>query len=283
MKGVKLYVLGNAQRPGVTEEAERLTAFLRGQCDVLVCDLRQEQDLAEFPLADVALVLGGDGAILRAARQMGYRQVPVLGVNLGRLGFLADLRPDEVRTCFGQVLRGEYRLTQHLMYECVVDDGTASQTFLGLNEVVIHTVPPFGIVDLELALEGDSVARISGDGLIISTPIGSTGHSLSAGGPILSQELHAFVITPICPHALTYRPVVESAERQFTVTLGRGADHAMLVVDGQLTVPLSARHRVSVRRAPVTFSLVKVSGHSFYKTLRDKLRWGTLPAYGGEH
>jgi NAD+ kinase len=282
MMGVKLYVLGNAQRAGVTEEAERLVPFLRAQCEILTCDLCQQCELDNLPLADVALVLGGDGAILRAARQMGYRQVPVLGVNLGRLGFLADLRPDEVRTCFPQVVRGEYRLTHHLMYECIVQQGDHQQTFLGLNEVVFHTVPPFGILDLELALDGDPVARFSGDGLIISTPIGSTGHSLSAGGPILGQELQAFVVTPICPHALTYRPVVESADRTFTVTLGRGAEHATLIIDGQLTVPLSAQHCVSIRRAPVTFSLVKVPGHSFYQTLRDKLHWGTLPTYSSE-
>jgi NAD+ kinase len=281
MIGVKLYVLGNAERPGVTEEADRLQSFLRGQCDVVVCDLRQQCDLGKLH-ADLALVLGGDGAILRAARQMGYRQVPVLGVNLGRLGFLADLRPEEIRSCFPQVLRGEYRLTQHLMYECIVDDGQNLRTFLGLNEVVFHAVPPAGILDLELALDGDSVAQFSGDGLIVSTPIGSTAHSLSAGGPILGQELQAFVITPMCPHALSFRPVVESADRHCTVTLGRGADNAVLIVDGQETVALSNHHRVTVKRAPVSFSLVKVPGRSFYQTLRDKLRWGTLPAYGGE-
>jgi NAD+ kinase len=279
---VKLYVLGNAQRPGVAEEMDRLLPLLRAHCDVLVCDLCQQCDLGALPLADLALVLGGDGAILRAARQMGYRQVPVLGVNLGRLGFLADLRPEEVRECFPQVLCGDFRVTRHLMYECVVEEGGDSQTFLGLNEVVIHTVAPFGLLDLELALDGDAVAHISGDGLIVSTPIGSTAHSLSAGGPILGQELQAFVITPICPHTLTYRPVVESADRVYTVTLGHGADHAMLIVDGQETVPLSARHRVTVRRAPVEFALVKVPGRSFYQTLRDKLRWGTQPTYRSE-
>src|SRR5437773_3303292 len=151
---VKLYLLGNAERPGVSEEAERLLVFLRAFCQVEVCDLHQVCDLSAQPPADLALVLGGDGAILRAARQMGYRQVPVLGVNLGRLGFLADLSPDELRAAFPQVLRGEHRLTRHLMYECVVEDDNEGRTFLGLNEVMIHTVPPFGIIDLELALDG---------------------------------------------------------------------------------------------------------------------------------
>jgi NAD+ kinase len=133
-----------------------------------------------------------------------------------------------------------------------------------------------------LALDGERVANISADGLIISTPIGSTGHNLSAGGPILGQELQAFVVTPICPHTLTYRPVVESAERQFSVTLGRGAEHALLIVDGQVTIPLSASHRVTIRKAPEVFSMVKVPGHGFYQTLHDKLRWGTVPVASGE-
>ena len=109
---MKLYVLGNAERAGVTEEAERLLPFLRAHCEVLTYDLCQQCDLTALPPADIALVLGGDGAILRAARQMAYRQIPVLGVNLGRLGFLADLRPDELLACFPQVLAGDYRLTQ---------------------------------------------------------------------------------------------------------------------------------------------------------------------------
>src|SRR5207237_1894654 len=118
---VKLYVLGNANRPGVPEEADRHLPFLRQHAEVLLVDLLQEKDLSKQPPADMALVLGGDGAILRAARQMGYRQIPVLGINLGRLGFLADLSPDQLCACFAQVVRGEYRLTQHLMFECLVE------------------------------------------------------------------------------------------------------------------------------------------------------------------
>ena len=213
---------------------------------------------------------------------MAYRQLPVLGVNLGRLGFLADLRPDQVRSCFPQVVRGQYRLTHHLMYECVVDDGTKPQTYLGLNEIVIHSAPPFRMLDLEVVLDDGPVAHFSGDGLIVSTPIGSTAHSLSAGGPILAQELQAFVITPLCPHTLTFRPVVESADRTYTIRLERADTQATLVIDGQDAIPLTPAHRLSLRRAPVAFTLVKVPGHSFYQTLRDKLHWGAPPLYRSE-
>src|SRR5262249_4863383 len=142
--------------------------------------------------ADLALVLGGDGAMLRAARQMGYRQIPVLGVNLGRLGFLADLSPDELRHHFPAVVRGEVRVSEHLMFECVVEGPGRGQTSLGLTELVVRAGPPFHMLDLELAVKGETVSLFSGDGLILSTPIGSTGHGLSAGGPILAQNLAAF-------------------------------------------------------------------------------------------
>ena len=126
------------------------------------------------------------------------------------------------------------------------------------------------------------MSRFSGDGLIVSSPIGSTAHNLSAGGPILGQELQAFVITPICPHTLTYRPIVESAEKTFSIRLGKGTEHALVVVDGQATAEIAPSDRIVVHKAAVKFQLVKVPGHSYYQTLHDKLRWGTLPSYRGE-
>ncbi len=279
---MKVYVLGNAERSGVAAEVERWLPLLKEKVEVLAMDLRQERDLSTLPLADLALVFGGDGAILRAARQMGYRQVPVLGINLGRLGFLADIHPHDLSECFIQVLQQNFQITRHLMFECVVESDDSKQTFLGLNEVAVHAMPPFRMLELELEVDGAIVTRFGGDGLIVSSPIGSTAHNLSAGGPILGQELAAFVITPICPHTLTYRPIVESAEKTYSVRLGRGAECALVVVDGQAAAQVAMRHRIVIRKAPVTFQLVKVPGHSYYQTLRDKLRWGTSPSYRGE-
>jgi NAD+ kinase len=298
---MRVMVLGNGQRPGVAEEAERLLPFLRDHCDIVVFDLTQTHDLSAVE-AELTLVLGGDGAILRAARQMGYRQVPVLGINLGKLGFLADLSPEELRQVFPCVIRGEYRVAHHLMYECLVeeiDDGTVrpegavsappasprdpvTNAYLGLNEVAIQSGPPFHLLELDLLIDDEAVSRYSGDGLIISTPVGSTAHSLSAGGPLLGQELSAFVITPICPHALTNRPLVDSADKVYTVQTGRPTEGMTLILDGQCTIPLPRRHCVTVRRAPVTFQLMKVSGHSYYRTLRNKLHWGMQPNYRKE-
>jgi len=278
---MKIFVLGNANKPGVKEEAQRLLPLLQAHAEIAVVDLLREKDLSATT-ADLALVLGGDGAILRAARQMAYRQTPVLGVNLGKLGFLADLSPDELRHCFPLVARGEYRVTQHLMFECLLETGTGGVTFLGLNEAVVQAGPPFHMIDLDLSVDGERVSRYSGDGLIISTPIGSTAHSLSAGGPILGQELSAFVITPICPHTLTNRPVVDSSEKVYTIEIHRASQGMALIVDGQDIVPVKEGDRVTVRKARVQFQLVKVPGRSYYQTLRDKLRWGTPPNYRNE-
>jgi NAD+ kinase len=255
--------------------------FLREHAEIVACDLCQKQDITGLS-ADLTLVLGGDGAILRAARQMGYRQTPVLGVNLGKLGFLADLSAGEVRTCFPAVARGEYRVTHHLMFECVVDGPGERRTFLGLNEIAVQTAAPFPMIDLDFFVDGEWASRYSADGLIVSTPIGSTAHSLSAGGPILGQDLCAFVVTPICPHSLTMRPVVDSADRVYTIAVRRAPTGAVLVIDGQEHVPVTVGHTITVRRAPVMFGLVKVAGRSYYQTLRDKLRWGGQPNYRDE-
>jgi len=285
---LKIFVLGNASRPGVSEAADHLLPFLRSHCEIVAVDLAQEMDLSGLR-ADLALVLGGDGAILRAARQMGYRQTPVLGVNLGKLGFLADLTPEDLRHCFPHVVQGEFRVTQSLMFECLIEetsDGAAgapgSETILGLNEVAVVAGPPFHMIEMDLIVDDEAVSRYSGDGLIISTPVGSTAHNLSAGGPILGQDLAAFVVTPICPHTLTNRPIVESANKVYTIALRRAEEGTTVVIDGQEQRLVTAANRITVRRAPVWFGLVKVPGRSYYQTLRDKLRWGTQPNYRDE-
>jgi NAD+ kinase len=278
---MRIFVLGNGGRPGVSEEAERLLPFIKEHCEIVVFDLHQKEDLSKST-ADFALVLGGDGAILRAARQMGYCQVPVLGVNLGKLGFLADLSPEQLCHALPRIAGGGYRITRHLMFECLVVAPDSSQSYLGLNDISIHAGHPFHMIELDLIVDGETVSRFAGDGLIVSTPVGSTAHSLSAGGPILGQELPAFVITPICGHALTNRPVVDASDKVYTIAVRRASAGTALVIDGQDIVPLTTQHQVTVRKAPVSFGLVKVAGHSYYQTLRDKLRWGTGPNYRRE-
>jgi NAD+ kinase len=279
MDTMRIFLLGNGTKPRVPLVAEKLLPFLEEHCEIVVFDLAQQVDLSQH-VADVALVLGGDGAILRAARQMGYRQVPVLGVNLGKLGFLADLSPEDVRNHLACVIRGDYSVTSHLMFECTVEGPGEKRSFLGLNETVVRSATHH-LIDIDLTIDGTLVATFSGDGLILSTPVGSTAHNLSAGGPILRQDLQAFAITPICPHTLTYRPLVDGADRTYTIQVLRGPG-GMLIVDGQHFVPLSLDHKVTFRKAPVQFQLIKVPGQAYYRTLRDKLHWGAPLGYRDE-
>jgi len=233
-------------------------------------------------LADLVVVLGGDGAILRACRQMGMHQRPILGVNLGRLGFLADVSPSEFREHFAEIQNRDYRVVEHLMYECRLtrSDG-AAQSFLGLNEVVVSSGAALRMIDVNLAIDGEPVTTYSGDGLIVSTPGGSTAHSLSSVGPILRQDLAAFVITPICPHALTNRPLVDSSGCTYTLMAPDAPEGTTLVIDGQVKLPLAASDRIDIRQAPVKFQSAKLKGSSYYATLHRKLGWGGQTNYRG--
>jgi len=224
---------------------------------------------------DMVVVLGGDGTILRTCRKLGSHQRPLLGVNMGRLGFLADLSPNEFRDKFPLILSRNYQVVDHLMFECRLrrSDGS-QQKYLGLNEVSVQAGAALRILHLDLAINGEPVTTYRCDGLIISTPVGSTAHSLGAGGPILRQNLQAFVITPICPHTLTNRPLVDRADCLYSLTSPEFPPGATLVIDGQVKEPLREGDRIEVRRAAVSFQLVRLLDHSYYATLHRKLGWG---------
>jgi NAD+ kinase len=230
--------------------------------------------------ADLVVVLGGDGAILRACRQMGSKQLPILGVNLGRLGFLADLSPDEFRDNLPGIAARKFHVVEHLMYECeLTRSGKPTQRFLGLNEVAVSSAAAMRMIDVHLAVDDEAVTTYSGDGVIVSTPVGSTAHNLSAGGPILRQDLQAFVITPICPHTLTNRPLVDSADCVYTLSLPDIPEGTTLIIDGQIKQPLVSGDVIRIRRASVTFQLARVPQHSYYGTLHRKLGWSGQPNY----
>ena len=235
---------------------------------------------AEQRQADLAVVLGGDGAILRACRSFGRAQIPLLGVNLGRLGFLADLTLENIRQSLDQLRQREYSVVDHLMFQCVHErESGTEESYLGLNEVVIDSAGSLSMLDVTLTVDDEPATTYSGDGLIISTPVGSTAHSLSAGGPILRQDLQAFVVTPICPHTLTNRPVVDRANAVYTMSVPDAEAGVMLVIDGQIKQPVSPGDRIVVRRAEVSFQLARLPGHSYYGTLNRKLGWSGQPHY----
>ena len=269
----RVIVLGATDQRGRADVALDLRPLIEAHTEVVLWDSDFEADLAEVD-AEMALVLGGDGSILRAARQMGYRQLPVVGVNLGRLGFLADLSPDELAGALPKLATGDYRVIRHLMFDCrLVRGGNVLERQLALNEAAIRAGDPFHILDVELYVDSELATTYSCDGLIVGTPIGSTAHCLSAGGPILRKDLQAVVICPISPHTLTNRPVVDSADRIYELVVAPKSSGASAVVDGRAPWPLEPNDRVQIRRAEPEFQLVEIAGHGYYVTLREKLGW----------
>ncbi len=272
---LKLIVLTGSDRPEVQRAWQKLLPKLNQTEGIdVIGEYPRSKNIDDSLDADVVVILGGDGSILRGCRQLGRHQIPIIGINLGRLGFLADLTPEEFHSFLPQLQRREFDVAQYLMFECThsLADGS-SYVDLGLNEVTVTSASALRMVDISLEIDGELVTTFSCDGLIVSTPIGSTAHNLSAGGPILRQDLQAFCITPICPHTLTVRPIVDTADRIFRLSVGEARDGTMLVVDGQINRAVQSGDQVTVRRAESTFQKVHFPGHSYYSTLHRKLGW----------
>ena len=271
---MRVILLGFGARSDVIGEVNRIRPLIEERAEVVCADFDGKADLSTVE-ADLAIVFGGDGSILRAAHQMAKRQIPVVAVNLGKLGFLADLSPAELIPLLDTLSIDKLPVVEHLMFKCqVIRDGRLLDERLGLNEVAVQTGPPFAILNVDLYVDSELVTTYSGDGLIVSTPVGSTAHSLSAGGPILRKDLQAFVISPISPHTLTNRPVVDSADRVYELAVANPHPGTTVVVDGAVLATLQPNDRVRVQRAQATFRLVEAPGHSYYRTLREKLGWG---------
>jgi NAD+ kinase len=270
----KALLLGAADRPHVAEAVKQFRPLLDEHFEIVLSDFEEKHDLACVD-SDLAIVFGGDGSILRAARQMQSCQVPVLGVNMGKLGFLADVSTEQLPRVLPQVAKAECRVVSHMMFTTrVLRDGRVLAESLGLNETAVLGGPPYQMLEIDLYVDAQLATTYSCDGLIVSTPVGSTAHSLSAGGPILRKNLSAFVISSISPHTLTVRPVVDTADRVYEIAVTNPGDATSAVVDGQILAKLEATDRVRIERAEPRFKTIEVPGHNYYRTLREKLGWG---------
>ena len=271
---LRAFLLGAGGRDDVLAEAERLRPAIERHARIVCTDFTGTEDLSKIE-ADLAIVLGGDGSILRAARQMGHRQIPVVAINLGKLGFLANLKPVDLPRVLKDFTTNGLHTIEHLMFDCsLVRGGEVIVRQLGLNEAAIHAGTPFAIINIDLYVDSDLVTTYSCDGLIVSTPVGSTAHCLSAGGPILRKDLQAFVVLPLNPHALTMRPVVDAADRVYEMRVERPTEGTSLVVDGRVLGRLQPGDRVRVERSEARFKLVSDPSHTYYRALREKLGWG---------
>jgi NAD+ kinase len=224
---------------------------------------------------DFVVVLGGDGTLLSTARNVARAGIPILGVNLGSLGFLTEIRKDEIATALEAVDAGRCELSQRAMLHCrVCRNGKCVANYDALNDVVMNQRAVARITDFEVKVNGIFVSQYRADGLIIATPTGSTAYSLAAGGPILSPEVPGFVITPVASHALTNRPLVVRDTAVIEVSLTVTREQAYLSVDGQQGEPLQEGDVVECRKSEFTVKLFKFPDRSFFHVLRTKLKWG---------
>jgi NAD+ kinase len=280
----RVALIGRQMTPGIAEPLSRLAAFLaaRGHHVVIEADTARSTGIAHFPTAaaealangaDVAIVIGGDGTMLSIARRLAPVDVPVIGVNQGRLGFLTDIPIARMEKMLEAMLAGRYVEERRtlLFAELVHADG-ARESALALNDVVLNRGGGGTMIDCAVDIDGRFVYAMRADGVIVATPTGSTAYALSAGGPILDPQVPAFALVPVAPHALTHRPIAIADTATIELTLERGPG-AALHCDGQAHFALVEGDRVTVRRAQHAARFLHPEGHDYFAMLREKLHW----------
>jgi NAD+ kinase len=279
----KLVIFGDPAKGPVAEAIEEFSRFLRDKAQVVASCYIEKCTIDVLGKSDFAIVFGGDGSIISAARDLSQANVPVIGVNLGKLGFLAEFSVSELKALFDNIVSGKAPIERRMLLGCgvsQVSDGD-NEVFrsTAVNEVFVTAGPPYRMIELMIAVDGQHVAGCVSDGLIISTPTGSTAYNLSAGGPILDGSMEAMVITPICPHSLSFRPIVIDASSQVEVRCTRVNEGTTVSIDGQVTRQLSADDVVRVAREESSFLVVNNPLRTRWQTLASKLSWAERPKY----
>lgn len=273
----RVAVIGSPEK-AVADTFERATRWLSQRADVVFAEVTYDSRRARDAQAELLFVLGGDGTLIAAAHHLGRRQIPIVGVNLGKLGFLAEFKIDQLERDGEFLFEPDLSVTRRAMLE-VRSFSAGGEMFEtpAVNDCVFLSGPPFRMVELLVEADGARVAEVRGDGLIIATASGSTAHNLSAGGPIIDPTAEAFVLTPICPHSLAFRPLAMSSRRTLTVRAAKTNEGTTIAIDGRLRRPFREGDRVEVRRYDADFLLVRNPRRSDFFALRRKLMWGENP------
>ncbi|HKX31203.1 MAG TPA: NAD(+)/NADH kinase [Blastocatellia bacterium] len=258
------------ERRRIKLRADRRTAELTSAAPLEEVDGELAEDV------DLMIVLGGDGTMLGAARYINSRQIPVLGVNFGFLGYLTEFTLDELFSALDGLREGKLSIDRRILLDVsLVRDGQTMTSHLALNDAVINKSAPSRMIELECFINGMFVNSFRADGMIVATPTGSTAYSLSAGGPIVHPGMSAIILTPICPHMLSNRPVVVPGESVVEVVLKQATDDLMLTIDGQVAGHLLPDDRIAMLQSKTTFELVRPTNRNYFEVLRTKLKWGT--------
>jgi NAD+ kinase len=274
----RILVLVNADKPGTSESLQALCPWLGARARF------ETHEFTDAPFKvdhDLVVVLGGDGSILKAARILQGREIPVVGINMGKLGYLAEFSAEEFCQKFEAIADGRLPLSKRMMLSAWVEraGGEKSGGHLVLNDIVLTGGDFHRMVAIRTTIDGEDVTTYFGDGVLVSTPTGSTAYCMAAGGPVLAPRMEAMVIVPICPHSLTYRPLVVRPDSEIVLEPAGLQKEALCVVDGQDQVRLARGDRVRISRSDASFLLVHNPDHPPFATLREKLHWGQTPKY----
>jgi len=276
----KLVIFGDPKKGHVGEIIEEFVTFAKGKAKVLASCGIEECTVDILKEADFAVVFGGDGSITSAARQLSQVNVPVIGVNLGKLGYLAEFNVEELKEFFPSLTTGKAHTDKRMMLGCrIFSSGQEKFHSAAINDVFITAGPPFKMIEMKISVDGQPLAGCISDGLIISTPTGSTAYNLSAGGPILSPKMEAMVITPICPHSLSFRPIVINADSKVEVFGVRVNEGTTVSIDGQVSRKLTTEDIVKIERHKGDFLVVNNPLRTQWDTLATKLSWAEKPKY----
>ena len=291
----RIILLASPEKPEARVVGRQLLTWLNERAEVVADNVsgdNAELDITDLPTADFMIVLGGDGTILSVVRDMGTRQIPIIGVNMGKLGFLAEFTVDEFHCHFDEILsRAELTTQRSLLHGRITGPHRPTYSSIIVNEVAVTAGPPFRMIEVDVSIGAEHLAICAGDGVIIATPTGSTAYNLSAGGPILSVSLQGAVITPLATHSLSFRPMVIGLDKPIVIRC-RDSYHSVLVqddqpvnatvvamIDGQINTPLSSEDELTITRFEHPFRLVHNPQQSHWHLLSTKLNWGALPNY----
>jgi NAD+ kinase len=277
---LKLAIFGDRRKGQVAEAISEFADFIKRRVKTVVSCGIDECTLESLEGADFAVVFGGDGSIIAAARQLSRSGVPVIGVNVGKLGYLAEFSVEELKEFFPRLRRGEAPIEKRMMLLCrVLRAGREHFCSTAVNDVFITAGPPFRMIELKMSVDGQYLGECVSDGIVVSTPTGSTAYSLSAGGPVLSQKMQGIVITPICPHSLSFRPIVIKADSVVEIRGVRFNEGTTVSIDGQVSLDLEIDDVVRVQREQRDFQVVHNPLRSEWDTLAAKLGWAEKPKY----
>lgn len=275
----KLALVASPNRPDVAAVLEEFRALVAGRAEVVMSDTTGAADLSELN-ADLVVAFGGDGTILGAARRMRANQIPVIGINFGKLGFIAEFTYDVVRDNLDDLLADKYPVTKLRMLKCIVEkDKMPLQSYYALNDVVIMRNNTPRMIELHIHSRDRFVIDYFGDGLIISSPIGSSAHNLAAGGPLIFPDLDVMALTPVCPNSIASRPIIIPMKHGIRIHVAGADQQVSYTVDGQIFELLERDHSILVRMAKNPLQLVTRRSVNYYDILKRKLNWGALPNY----